>query len=172
MDAVRSPIESNIPASAAQPPAGPDLLKLLWRWKWLPILGAAIGMTISYLVYSQALPQYRATALVQVETRKKNIPMENNSNGPVDMGSPINDELVLIKSLVVLQRAIELGKFESHRRLAAMSPEKLIKYLKKIDSVRLFFNRSNFEKLWSKIETENSVYNKKWLLKKMEEMAQ
>ncbi len=47
-----------------------------------------------------------------------------------------------------------------------------IKYLKKIDSVRLFFNRSNFEKLWSKIETENSVYNKKWLLKKMEEMAQ
>ncbi len=47
-----------------------------------------------------------------------------------------------------------------------------IKYLKKVDSVRLFFNKAIFEKLWSKIETDNSVYNKKWLLKKMEEMAQ
>ena len=47
-----------------------------------------------------------------------------------------------------------------------------IKYLKKIDSVRLFFNSGNFESLWAKIETDNSVYNKKWLLKKMEEMAQ
>lgn len=46
-----------------------------------------------------------------------------------------------------------------------------IKYLKKIDSVRLFFNRSNFEQLWAKIETDNNVYNKKWLLKKMEELA-
>ena len=47
-----------------------------------------------------------------------------------------------------------------------------IKYLKKVDSIRLFFNNENFEKLWSKIETDNDVYNKKWLLKKMEEMAQ
>jgi succinoglycan biosynthesis transport protein ExoP len=138
MDAIRSPIETNNPAPAAQPAAGPDLLKLLWRWKWLPILGAAIGMAISYLAYSQALPQYRATALVQVETRKKNIPMENNNgNGPTDMGSPINDELVLIKSLAVLQRAIDLGKFHSHRRLASMSPEKLIKYLKKNITTKL-----------------------------------
>lgn len=47
-----------------------------------------------------------------------------------------------------------------------------IKYLKKVDSVRLFFNKANFGKLWSKIETDNDVYNKKWLLKKMEEIAQ
>ena len=138
MDAIRSPIETNIPAPATQPAAaGPDLLKLLWRWKWLPILGTAIGMTISFLVYSQSLPQYRATALVQVETRKKSIPMENNSNGPMEMGSPINDELVLIKSLVVLQKAIEIGKLEQHRRLSSMSPEKLIKFLKKNITTKL-----------------------------------
>jgi succinoglycan biosynthesis transport protein ExoP len=136
MDAVRSPIESNIPASAAQPPAGPDLLKLLWRWKWLPILGAAIGMTIGYLFYGQARPQYRASALVQVETRKKHIPMDNN-NGQMDMGSPINDELLLIKSMTVLQNTIELGKFSSHRRLASMSPEALIVYLKKNITAKL-----------------------------------
>jgi len=138
MDAIRSPIETNIPAPATQPAAaGPDLLKLLWRWKWLPILGTAIGMTISFLVYSQSLPQYRATALVQVETRKKSIPMENNSNGPMEMGSPINDELVLIKSLVVLQKAIEIGKLEQHRRLSSISPEKLIKFLKKNITTKL-----------------------------------
>lgn len=47
-----------------------------------------------------------------------------------------------------------------------------IKYLKKIDSVRLFFNRPNFETLWTKIETDGPVYNKKWLLKKMKDLAQ
>ncbi|MFN9641344.1 MAG: Wzz/FepE/Etk N-terminal domain-containing protein, partial [Pirellula sp.] len=136
MDAIRSPIETNIPAPAAQPAAGPDLLKLLWRWKWLPILGAAIGMTIGYLFYGQARPQYRASALVQVETRKKIVPMDINGN-QMDVGSPINDELLLIKSVTVLENTIALCKFSSHRRLASMSPEALINYLKKNITAKL-----------------------------------
>ena len=45
-----------------------------------------------------------------------------------------------------------------------------IHYLKKIDSVRLFFSNAAFEKLKFKLEQENSVYYKDWLLKKLESL--
>lgn len=45
-----------------------------------------------------------------------------------------------------------------------------IKYLKKIDSIRLFFNQSAYEKLGKKLTEERSVYNKNWLLRKLSEL--
>ncbi len=50
----------------ATEPQGFDIVRVLWRWKFLPILGALIGMGLGYLNYTQQPPQYASTALVQV----------------------------------------------------------------------------------------------------------
>ena len=42
-----------------------------------------------------------------------------------------------------------------------------INYLKKIDSLRIYCKSDNYLKLKSKIESDEMVYNKSWLLKKM-----
>lgn len=46
-----------------------------------------------------------------------------------------------------------------------------IKYLKKIDSLRLFYNKSALDKLRLKIESDKLVHNKSWLLKKMDQIT-
>lgn len=46
-----------------------------------------------------------------------------------------------------------------------------IKYLKKIERNKLFLNKKNYTALFLKITAESDVYNKKWLLKKMDELA-
>lgn len=46
-----------------------------------------------------------------------------------------------------------------------------IKYLKKIDSLRLFYNKGALEKLRFKIESDQFVHNKTWLLKKMDQIT-
>ncbi len=52
----------------AAEPQGFDIVRVLWRWKFLPILGALIGMGLGYLNYTQQPPQYASSALVQVIT--------------------------------------------------------------------------------------------------------
>lgn len=47
-------------------PQGFDILRVLWRWKFLPILGSLIGLALGYLYYTRQPPQYMAAALVQV----------------------------------------------------------------------------------------------------------
>ncbi len=42
-----------------------------------------------------------------------------------------------------------------------------MKYLKKIDSIRLFYNHNAFIKVRNKLEEEQAVYSKEWLLKKL-----
>ncbi len=53
---------------AAGEQQGFDIVRVLWRWKLLPILGAIIGMALGYLHYTQQPPQYIASALIQVVT--------------------------------------------------------------------------------------------------------
>lgn len=62
---VQQPLRSG-PAVAAAEPQGFDIVRVLWRWKFLPILGAIIGMALGYLHYTRQPPQYMANALVQV----------------------------------------------------------------------------------------------------------
>lgn len=47
-----------------------------------------------------------------------------------------------------------------------------IKYLKKIDSIRLFYNEAAYEKLKNKLSLEKAVYNKNWLVNKLDQLEQ
>lgn len=111
---------------------GVDIVGLLWRWKWLPILGGAIGLTIGYLVYNQRPPQYEAYALLNVESpATRQLPIE--AGGMIMAPKTITDELIVIRSNRVLEKAIRRGGLENHPKLATLSPPLILEWLKKED---------------------------------------
>ena len=127
MDAIRNtPDNSTIPTLGQGTPASPDLIKILLRWKWLPILGSAIGATLGYLYFVQLSPQYRATAIVQVDAPPVEIPMNNFSNRVEQSRS---DELVVVKSERVLKKAVEIGQLTQNPKLAGQSAQDIVKML-------------------------------------------
>ena len=115
------------PALTQAASASPDLVKILLRWKWLPILGSAIGAILGYLYFGQLAPQYNATAQVQVVAPPKDIPI-STFNSPIDTRSR-GDELVVVKSSVVLRNAVEIGQLTQRRKLAGKSAEEIVQML-------------------------------------------
>lgn len=111
---------------------GPDIVKLLWRWKWLPILGGAIGLTVGYLVYNQRPPQYQAYALLNVESPgMRQLPLD--AGGMYVTPKGISDELIVIRSSRVLDKAIKLGSLNNHPKLAGKSSQEILEWLKDED---------------------------------------
>ena len=47
-------------------PARHDILIILWRWKWMPIVGSMLGMAIGVLNFMRQKPTFESTALIQV----------------------------------------------------------------------------------------------------------
>ena len=139
MDAIRTMSESAGPPPALTQAvqASPDLVKILLRWKWLPILGSAIGAILGYLYFGQQAPQYKATAQVQVISPGKEINISAFNNG-ADIRSR-SDELVVVQSSVVLRNAVDLGSLTQHRKLAGRSAEQIVQMLRhpKLLDVRL-----------------------------------
>ena len=131
MDANRPFSESGTPTLTQGAPASPDLVKILLRWKWLPILGSAIGATLGYLYFGQQAPQYKAIAQVQVITPGKEINISAFNNGQFVEQSK-SDELVVVQSPVVLRNAVELGGLTQHRKLSGLSADQIVAKLKNI----------------------------------------
>ena len=131
MDAIRPTTESaGTPTLIQGTQASPDLLKILLRWKWLPILGSAIGATLGYLYFVQLAPQYKATAQVQVVTPGKEINITTFNNGLADGSVSKSDELVVIQSPLVLRNAVELGSLTQHCELSTLSAEQIVQKLR------------------------------------------
>jgi succinoglycan biosynthesis transport protein ExoP len=130
MDAIRTQPEGSAPSGQPQRQQGsPDLLKILWRWKWLPLLGTLIGLTIGYLLYEQQPPQYKAVALLHVQSPERHMAIDAMRMG-VEQPSPKTDELVVIRSTAVLRNAMEVGKLSQQPKLANMAPEAIVGWLK------------------------------------------
>ncbi len=125
------------PTLAQGTTTSPDLVKILMRWKWLPILGSAIGATLGYLYFGQQAPQYKAIAQVHVITPGKEINISTFNNNGVE--SSRGDELVIVQSPVVLRNAVELGGLTQHRKLSGLSAEQIVQKLRnpKLLEVRL-----------------------------------
>ena len=131
MDPNQNAIEVPQP-TAPQQAQGPDIVKLLWRWKWLPILGGAIGLTVGYLVYNQRPPQYQAYALLNVESPgMRQLPLDVGGMYVTPKG--ISDELIVIRSKTVLNNAIEKGSLTNHPKLAGKSKQEILEWLKDED---------------------------------------
>lgn len=125
-------------------PASPDLVKILLRWKWLPILGATIGATVGFLYFKQLPPQFKAVAQVQVVTPGKEINISAFGNGQFEQQSK-NDELVVVQSPAVLRNAVELGGLTQVKGLSGLSAEQIVQMLRnpKLLDVRLGSKDSN-----------------------------
>lgn len=128
-------MELSQPLPEATPPQGPspngqqpDILKILWRWKWLPILGGLIGLIVGYLVYGQQPPQYKAVALVRVESPNNNFPIDPMNSGMERGGK--GDELVVIRSNAVLSKAVDTAKLTQHKAFAEMTRNDIVNWLK------------------------------------------
>jgi polysaccharide biosynthesis transport protein len=131
MDAIRPMSESaGTPTLTPGTQASPDLLKILLRWKWLPILGSAIGATLGYLYFIQQVPQYKASAQVQVVTPGKEINISTFNNGVMDGSVAKSDELIVLQSPLVLRNAVELGNLAQHRKLSGLSAEQIVQKLR------------------------------------------
>jgi succinoglycan biosynthesis transport protein ExoP len=120
-----------MPVAAGQQP--PDLLSMLWRWKWLPVLGGLLGLIIGVLVWVQMPPQFMALAKIQVTTPgSQGIPMVNLDLGEGNTSGRA-DDVVIMSSAVVLRDAIEIGRLNSNAKLSDKSPEMLIEWIRDKD---------------------------------------
>ena len=45
---------------------GFDIVQILWRWKWLPIMGSLVGAGLGLLYFSRQPATFEAQALVQL----------------------------------------------------------------------------------------------------------
>ncbi|MGN6135669.1 MAG: Wzz/FepE/Etk N-terminal domain-containing protein, partial [Aureliella sp.] len=120
---VSGPVRSAV-APTAPDAQGFDIVRVLWRWKFLPILGALIGMALGYLYYTRQPPQYIATALVQVVS-----PILPNSNSRMQAFNPDEamqvsrqDESMVISSERVLRMAAEKIAASDNASVKGMSP--------------------------------------------------
>ncbi|MEQ1824657.1 MAG: polysaccharide biosynthesis tyrosine autokinase [Pirellula sp.] len=135
MDAIRPITEGQNPPPSVQQnsPTNPDFIKILIRWKWLPILGSIVGATVGFLYFGQLLPKYKAVAMVEVISPAREVPIHTSAFGGGIMPdvSSRNDELMVVQSTEVLNRAIEKGHLTEHRKLLGKSAEQIVKWLKK-----------------------------------------
>lgn len=98
-------------AEADQRPAQLDLLRLLqmlWRRKWLLVAAMMLAVLASAAVVSQITPLYRASALVMIETRERNIvDIDSVLPGLGDRATALQSQVQIIRSAQLLERAID-----------------------------------------------------------------
>jgi polysaccharide biosynthesis transport protein len=111
-------------------PQGFDIVRVLWRWKLLPILGSIVGAALGYLYFTRQAPQYIATALVQVvnpippSTRMQAF----NPDEVIDYSR--TDESIVISSERVLKKAADkLKATDSIAFVRDMRPEELVVWI-------------------------------------------
>ncbi len=108
--------------AADQQPQGFDILKVLWRWKWLPTLGAMIGIGVGYLYFSKQPAEFQAVALVQVVSSLPPATRIQQYESP-EMAITRNDESMVIKSQAVLKLAVERGRLTEQPALRGQSAD-------------------------------------------------
>jgi len=91
-----------------------DVVKILWRWKWLPVLGALIGAGTGYMFYTKLPAQFESSALVQVVSNVSSSMMELYDAEKVAFFNNRNDESRAIKSRKVMGLAVEVGSLSRH----------------------------------------------------------
>jgi len=117
----------------ASQPQGVDFLAMLWRWKWLPILGALIGVSIGGLIWVQLPTQYQASALIQVVNPHNNgMPMLSLDMGDSKLSSR-SDDVVIISSKAVIQNAIELGRLDQNARIVDLKVASIMDWIRNKD---------------------------------------
>ncbi len=104
-----------------------DLVRVLWRWKWLPILGAIIGAGVGYMYFTKLPQQYRSEALIQVVSPIPVITRSELFDGSkVGNWGSSSDESRAIKSRTVLGLAVKAGNLEKQQQFLGMTAEQIV----------------------------------------------
>src|SRR5690606_7800674 len=108
----RWPTALNQPPGVMQPPTSQiDLMKLLWRYRFLLLLGLAVGLGGGYYHYIQSPELYLSSAKVQiVEPASNNLPVQGLESGKGVRS--LSDEALVMRSEGILRRAVELGELD------------------------------------------------------------
>lgn len=105
-----------------------DFGKILWRWKWLPVLGAIIGGGTGYMFFSKQPTQYLSEALVQVVfAMPSTVGSEIYDSEKIAYFVGRKDESRAIKSNAVLSLAVKEGKLE--KLFAELSTLEIVSHL-------------------------------------------
>lgn len=108
---------------------GFDIVRVLWRWKFLPILGTLIGMSLGYLYYTRQPPQYKASALVQVVSPIPPSARVQAYNPDDVMQVSRQDESLVIASELVLNMAAEKLAKNDHPALKGMDSRQIAAWI-------------------------------------------
>ncbi|MCR9296505.1 MAG: polysaccharide biosynthesis tyrosine autokinase [bacterium] len=114
-----------------------DIVQILWRWKWLPILGSIIGAGLGYLYFSKQPAEYIAEALVQVA----NALPSTSPRGPIyDPNEVIAtasraDESMVIRSQKVLRLAVNKGRLTEQPYFAEYTADDIVAELMGTDDL-------------------------------------
>ncbi len=95
--------------------SGPDSLNLssiagtLWRGKWLVLLTSVIGMLLAgYYAFVVAIPQYRATAVVILETQQESVvDLQSVVGGFSGDTSAINSEVEVLRARSLMGKVVD-----------------------------------------------------------------
>ncbi|GAB5404492.1 MAG: polysaccharide biosynthesis tyrosine autokinase [Aureliella sp.] len=122
------PASPGIAPDAAQEGSNFDIVQILWRWKWLPILGSIVGACLGFLYFSRLPEIFEAAAMVQVV---------NSIPAPVknpffDTREGLNriDESMVIRSQAVLKRAVKIGRLTEQADFIGMTADDIVADLK------------------------------------------
>lgn len=118
---------STAPESLTNQQQNLDIVKILWRWKWLPVLGALIGAGTGYMFYTKLPAQFESSALVQVVSNVSSSMMELYDAEKVAFFNNRNDESRAIKSRKVIGLAVEVGSLGRH--FSDMTQEEIVNSL-------------------------------------------
>ncbi len=104
----------------------PDILQTLWRWKPLPILGALLGLIGGYFYFSRQPSRYLSTALVQVlYPGADSAGIDTLASADSIRGKSRLDESMIIKSVKVVDFAIEKGRLDTNPYFAGKSASEI-----------------------------------------------
>ncbi len=128
------PASPGIAPDAAQEGNNFDIVQILWRWKWLPILGSIVGACLGFLYFSRQPQTFEAIALVQI-VNSIPAPVDNRYFDPRDSAITRVDESMVIKSQAVLSRAIRLGRLAEQSEFLGLTEDEIIGVFQDEDSM-------------------------------------
>lgn len=93
-----------------------DVVRVLWNGKWVMILFALLGAAVGFYKANWEIPMFTSDALIQINTKGgQPTAAIGATTGLLEVQSPANAEMMLIKSRMVLSKVVE----EQHLRFLA-----------------------------------------------------
>ncbi len=117
---------TEIESPEAQAEQSLDLLRILWRRKWIVICVSIIAGALGYLYYLQATRVYRSVAQVLLVKRDSNVALAGSRDGRGDRGAygsyedTLSTHMLIICSPMIVRKAVEKNHLETYQSVKAL----------------------------------------------------